>query len=38
MTPAVQYPNTEVQREAMKKLAFLTGEWSGQATVANHVR
>ena len=27
-------PDEEVQREAMKKLAFLVGEWRGEATVA----
>lgn len=28
-----QGPNRAVQREAMKKLSFLVGEWSGSATV-----
>jgi hypothetical protein len=28
-----QTPNPETQREAMKKLAFLAGKWSGDATV-----
>jgi hypothetical protein len=29
MTPRI--PNLQVQREAMQKLAFLTGKWAGQA-------
>lgn len=28
-----QAPNPEAQREAMKKLSFLAGKWSGEATV-----
>jgi protocatechuate 3,4-dioxygenase beta subunit len=28
-----QQPNTAAQREAMKKLSFLVGKWSGPATV-----
>ena len=32
-TTAQQQPNVAAQREAMKKLAFLVGTWSGDATV-----
>ena len=28
-----QQPNIPAQREAMKKLDFLIGQWSGEATV-----
>src|ERR1700682_4753637 len=28
-----QQPNVSAQREAMKKLAFLVGKWSGDASV-----
>ena len=31
---AQQSPNIEAQREAMKKLSFLAGHWSGPATIA----
>jgi hypothetical protein len=31
---AQQQPNLETQRAAMKKLEFMTGKWSGDATVA----
>lgn len=27
-------PNVDVQKEAMRKLAFLVGQWSGEATVS----
>lgn len=27
-------PNADAQREAMKKLAFLAGEWSGQVSIS----
>jgi hypothetical protein len=30
----MQTPNLETQRTAMKKLSFLIGEWSGEATAA----
>ena len=33
MAQAPQAPNVGVQRTAMKKLEFLVGEWSGEATV-----
>jgi len=33
MPEAVKTPNVEAQRTAMKKLEFLVGEWSGEATV-----
>lgn len=29
-----QQPNVDAQREAMKKLAFLAGQWSGPVTIA----
>jgi len=34
MAQTYQTPNTEAQRIAMKKLAFLEGEWSGEASAA----
>ncbi len=34
MAQVPQTPNMEAQRAAMKKLDFLVGEWSGQASVA----
>jgi hypothetical protein len=34
MAQAPQTPNIEAQRAAMKKLDFLVGEWSGQASAA----
>ena len=34
MAQIPQKPNLEAQRNAMKRLDFLVGEWSGQATVA----
>ena len=33
MAEAAKTPNVEAQRTAMKKLEFLVGEWSGDATV-----
>ena len=33
MAQTPQTPNMEAQRTAMKKLDFLVGEWSGQASV-----
>jgi hypothetical protein len=33
-TVCAQQPNVASQREAMKKLAFLVGKWSGPASVA----
>ena len=33
MTQAPRTPNIEAQRTAMKKLGFLVGEWSGEASV-----
>ena len=32
MAQTVKTPNVEAQRAAMKKLGFLIGEWSGEAT------
>jgi hypothetical protein len=34
MAQAPQTPNIEAQRAAMKRLDFLVGEWSGQASAA----
>jgi hypothetical protein len=34
MAQIPQNPNLEAQRNAMERLDFLVGEWSGQATVA----
>ena len=34
MAQAPQTPNVEAQRAAMKRLDFLVGEWSGQASAA----
>jgi hypothetical protein len=34
MAQTPQTPNIETQRAAMKKLDFLAGEWSGQASAA----
>jgi hypothetical protein len=34
MAQTVQTPNIEFQRAAMKRLDFLVGEWSGEASVA----
>lgn len=34
MAQGAQTPNIEAQRTAMKKLDFLVGEWSGQASAA----
>src|SRR5712692_10344383 len=31
--PSMETPNLEAQRAAMKKLAFLVGKWSGEASV-----
>lgn len=31
MAPAPRQPNLEAQRDAMKKLGFLTGKWVGEA-------
>ena len=33
MAQTPQAPNVEAQRTAMKKLEFLVGEWSGEATI-----
>ena len=33
MAQTARAPNVEAQRTAMKKLEFLVGEWSGEATV-----
>ena len=33
MAQASRTPNVDAQREAMKKLAFLVGKWSGEASV-----
>lgn len=33
MAQAPRTPNVEAQREAMKKLGFLVGKWSGEASV-----
>ncbi len=33
MATTPRTPNVEAQRTAMKKLEFLLGEWSGEATV-----
>ncbi len=33
MAQPLKTPNIEAQRAAMKKLAFLVGEWSGEASV-----
>ncbi len=33
MAQAPQTPNVETQRDAMKRLNFLIGEWSGEASV-----
>jgi hypothetical protein len=34
MTPTAHKPNLEAQRTAMKRLAFLIGEWAGETSVA----
>ncbi len=33
MEQTLRSPNVEAQRTAMKKLAFLIGDWSGEATI-----
>lgn len=33
MAQTLQTPNVDAQRAAMKKLSFLVGEWSGEASV-----
>jgi hypothetical protein len=33
MAQTPQTPNVETQRDAMKKLSFLIGDWSGEASV-----
>jgi hypothetical protein len=33
MAQTPRTPNVEAQRTAMKKLGFLVGEWSGEASV-----
>jgi hypothetical protein len=33
MAQTTQLPNLDAQRAAMKKLGFLVGEWSGEATL-----
>jgi hypothetical protein len=33
MAQTPRAPNVEAQRTAMKKLEFLVGDWSGEATV-----
>jgi len=30
---ALRIPNLQAQREAMRKLAFLTGKWTGEANL-----
>lgn len=32
MAPTLKIPNIDAQRAAMKKLEFLVGEWSGEAS------